>query len=185
MLLTTAWYADWLLFSSHRRTMVRCSECGLLALTWHHGTFEATEQLRERGQLPVDFSSGVIGITAAYPVCCGGALDFGGLNCPEPKELSAIFQADRECQKFVKWHRGLSPKDHHDMSILEKVRAEQSQWRNEDLRWQKQVEALAETRHQENRSDLAKLNSKTNTVAIVAAIATVASAIIALFALLK
>jgi len=107
-------------------------------------------------------------------------------NCYCLEEINA----EHDCPRFVTWLPGNTPKEHEDMTILEQVRAEQQQFREdesrrsekqrqEDRHFQQQIEALYEKRHQELRDDEKTGSEKMRTIAKWSVIGTAISAVAA------
>lgn len=123
--------------------MVRCADCGLLAVR-NPNTFmleEMDEWSRERGRTnypardPSDQVS-VMMAPAAIPLCSVMAYDLlkeikdqGRL--PNATSL-AVIQKDRDCRQFSTWHRGFLPKEHKQMllDIEERKRADSQRFRD-------------------------------------------------------
>lgn len=165
---------------------VRCNCCGLLATRNFQNSlvYPANEHVRKTGRTKVyydssiDFGGGPMASGYDAIICFKG---YPGLpeDIDETNELKAI-QKERSCPYFVAWVPGYTPEKHEEMTLLEQVqslaaqqRAEELQrsreWRAEDLRWQKQVEALYETRHQENIKEAKSSKIWSITVAIISA----------------
>lgn len=93
-------------------------------------------------------------------------------------ERAQVLTVEIECDSFFRYRPGKSPKEHEEMTFLQEVdsrnataRAEDArlnqQWREEerqlkaasekkDSDWKKQIEALAEVRHQEQLASAAR-----------------------------
>lgn len=153
---------------------VQCKTCGFLTLR-HFKTSEMIEAIplwREQGA----YGGHDLHTRPAQWVCYLNSPAFPprppkGASHETDETCSAReIQTPINCDEWRAYRPGKNPKEHEDMTILEQVRSEQSQSRVEDMRWQKQVEALAETRHQELRGDGKKTIFWSAVAALVAAI---------------
>ncbi|MFL5329185.1 MAG: hypothetical protein ACJ8C4_09730 [Gemmataceae bacterium] len=114
--------------------MPRCAECGYLGLRKSQsGSLDEADE-RFRNEI---FVRGAPSIHDSVPSC--------GMGVPEFREMvrsghkDAITQAlylDRQCDKFVAWRRGYTPKDHADLQREESIRADSERRDREMRQWQ-------------------------------------------------
>jgi hypothetical protein len=152
----------------------RCAECGLLTIQSFatRELEEVDEAIRKGGHLPskpLDASGAIKIRLPAYdsPKCSVSAHDlsaeYGAAGFVE------TFNKLRPCDQFIEWHPGFSPKEHREMQLLREVETR-------NLTWQRQQEALAETRHQETRRDVSQSNQRSLRIAILSVAAAIVSA---------
>lgn len=101
-------------------------------------------------------------------ICYKGQPDFA--VDMETLRALVVIDTERSCPYFETWIPGKTPKEHEEMTIVEQVKAEYAQQRQEERQWRQQIEALAETRHQEQRHDNRWMLILSLSVALVAAI---------------
>ena len=98
---------------------VKCANCGYLAAR-HKQTrqlLDAEPLLRELGHIPSFVSAGLDAIYDPHPVCFRSVIDFYkemGVTDNQDKRRDVI-QADRECEEFIRWRPGFTPKEHWEM----------------------------------------------------------------------
>lgn len=122
---------------------VMCADCGFLALRDldTRELVEAEKKTRKTGDrgAPFDVSNYLHGTSPSReterrfefePICFAAAYDLEGeFNCAAHGDSSMIdaFQKviidSRQCESFVKWQQGYSPKEHREM-VLERERLE-------------------------------------------------------------
>jgi len=158
---------------------VKCRDCGLLSIRSCVDSliYPADEAVRESGATRRYNSSDTAFVFDADRIIC-----FQGFPALE-SDLSAMraYEAihnERDCPHFVANVPGLTPQRHHDMSLIEQVQSLNSQQRAEDLRWQKQVEALYETRHQELRRDTARFHRQSFVVSLAGVLVSILAAVL-------
>lgn len=141
--------------------MVKCIECGFLAVRDGHNSqlvCEATEKCRASGY---HHNSNDTSSPAQF-FCYLGRPEFPPVADSAPTGSSVVsprremrLETDRvellkteiPCDDaFCRWRHGKSPKEHEEMTFLQRVEAERqadssrmTKWREEDLSWQKQV----------------------------------------------
>src|ERR1700694_4175901 len=111
--------------------MVKCSECGYLALRNLEtvALAEADSMFREIGR-PIE-PSNALPLNSAFdffPICFSQQINFvqefsdaGAKRHPvegEPNPygvIAAIINAERECTKFTGWQQGFTPKEHREI----------------------------------------------------------------------
>ena len=140
---------------------VKCKEWGFLAVRDMYKPTEIQEALytcRETGrQLAYNGM-----MKPAHMFCYINVRELrpGGQNA----ESLALIGDAIDCDQFTPWHKGKTPKEHEDMVLLQEVdrrnrdareedRRLADQRRDEDKRWQQQLESLYEKRHRELRRD--------------------------------
>lgn len=110
--------------------MVKCSECGFLALRtqtdWVSG--EAPDYFRETGQPPG---------TISFLLCFARKIKIQQETDKLPKDSGGrgnrvlqIISAERECDSFAEWQQGFSPKEHREMLDRERL----LKWQTEENR---------------------------------------------------
>lgn len=100
--------------------MVKCSECGFLAVrnTKTRTLVEAEFDYRQTGEqpkAPLEYVSRKF--YSDYPSCFVLAVQLKceiGESCHSSKICQAI-KLDRDCEKFTPWLQGFSPKEHKEM----------------------------------------------------------------------
>jgi hypothetical protein len=65
----------------------------------------------------------------------------------DKRQAIAVMNEDIECPRFRKWIPGKTPKEHEEMSLLERLRAEQQVWRTEEAKWRNETETSLNRRH--------------------------------------
>lgn len=111
--------------------MVKCAECGFLAMR-HSQTrqlMDAEEKLRTRGYIDSLSISSHDLVYDKYPVCYALKLDFRseiGGNSDESTRTKAV-QCERNCDGYTPWQIGFTPKEHKEM-IQE---AERRRWQEQ------------------------------------------------------
>lgn len=113
--------------------MVKCIECGLLAVKdeYTKKSCEADKETRETGL----HSSSEGNLTPAKWTCYGNSPKFkdpeswryGQLTKEgdEENDTLAAFKENVDCDKFLAYHPGKSPQEHEDMSFQEKMQIQQ------------------------------------------------------------
>lgn len=135
-----------------------CATCGFLAnRNKNTGIFEiATSDQRERGHFKTDTNDGGVArcsknigdlpqesLAAIKRLTNGVHAD--NANSGAIKE---VIQRERlECGEWIQFNPLMSPKEHEDMNLVEKIQSRAQQWRDEDLRWRREVEQSLERRH--------------------------------------
>ena len=113
---------------------VKCQDCGFLAVR-HGGTralVEAEIRMRDAADLVLYDPS---------PVCFVRASDLAAeMELPKGKaQFLKVLGTERECQRFVKWQQGFTPREHKEMIDSQEQRERDRQWQFEqkrsDRRW--------------------------------------------------
>jgi hypothetical protein len=155
--------------------VVKCSECGLLALKRFGGfeLVEANSEFREDGS---NFPIGAI--NERFPVCFVRRFDLES-ECSEneqksfpkrdyPYSVKEVIQRERPCELFTPWRIGFSPKEHREFLDYQMEKEWREQRLQEDREW---------------RNEQAKLERRSRTIQIVIlALTFVASIIIPIIA---
>ena len=130
--------------------MPKCSECGLLAVRDEYNDLvcEATGFTRLKGSH--QSSKGIATIAKVF--CYANSPSFPTIpNAPQMRNVQAINWVNpivqaigevRQCSQYQSWSPGKTPKEHEEMSFVEKVRSE---YRESEMR----QSAFAERHHQE------------------------------------
>lgn len=143
---------------------VKCANCGFLAFretSRSRQLREAEDGPRRGGMLPMDAKGGFY--VDEYPVCFVRAINFHqliGQSCIEENRRTEL-RKPRDCDQFIAWQQGFTPREHYEMRLLDEERRWQKQkeeadraWQLQrdagDKHWREQQEAVAEKRHQDN-----------------------------------
>lgn len=123
-----------------------CRECGYLGVrdSRHGKTHEATKAFRERGMqlCPTEKTSGEC-------FCIVGGEAFP--TSDEAAKGPAVVKLDGSCKDFIQWQQGLTPKEHIMVSLVER-------WRRADEDWKEAMERQhEETLRQSRRQHLIDL----------------------------
>lgn len=136
--------------------MVKCSECGFLAV----------RNMETRNLEEIEFESRQSGIikTQRYvyiPVCFVVIANFaeeinnlkqlpkyeekkdaiGGVLWPHYSDfIIETLKKERECKSFTKWHQGSTPKEHQEMIDRESMLKWQAEREEADKKWREQQE---------------------------------------------
>jgi hypothetical protein len=132
---------------------VKCSECGFLSLRLDDSKhlIEAHEKTRRTGE--------VLANNEIIPACFVRSANLSAeLAGRKATYITAreIIQSDRECNQFIEWQQGFSPKEHSEMlqqkMLLEwqrQMAEDERQWRENQAAtaraWRKEDQAAAET----------------------------------------
>ena len=138
--------------------MVKCAECGYLASRNYESRQLAETETQTRNE-GVDVYT-IDGLIYESPICFMQVFDlrseFGNYALPE--QIKAVIQQSRECNEFVKWKQGFTPKEHREMmdrQWMQKYQDERDEkdrkWREEqrrvDLEWREKQERETRNRH--------------------------------------
>lgn len=125
--------------------MVKCAECGLFCYKDRNVYEHIDEKGRRTGNLPL-YRVGDTPLRFSHkPRCFAVKADFddeyaklddaadkrGGQL---PELLLKVITADRECDAFIRWVPGFSPKEHKEMMQEERLLEWQKEQRQEDKR---------------------------------------------------
>src|SRR5258708_5505107 len=105
--------------------LVKCADCGYLGLrhTTTRQLLEADEVFRQKGQIRAD---GNHWLYDEHPVCFAQKINFrekiGNQPHNEYELRGKVVQAEWNCNGFIKWQPGLTPKEHQEMMMLEEQR---------------------------------------------------------------
>ena len=119
---------------------IKCADCGFLGVFDERTdeVKEATARARQSGEQATSAQT-----THRAKVFCyrnAREMDWATIN---PEQVATLVNEPIDCVSYLAWSPGKSPKEHEEMTILEKVKAEFAKNREEDLR-------EADRRHQEN-----------------------------------
>jgi hypothetical protein len=115
---------------------VSCAKCGFLSL--HDGKYELKEVWQEaRDNLEIAHNNGYI----AVPICFAMAANLKNEPgpTPGPGRFNETIHKERNCQHFMAWNVGRTPKEHMEMrheEMMQKFHAEQ---RNADRQFQERM----------------------------------------------
>ena len=121
--------------------MVKCQDCGFLSLRKHatQELIEATEYTRQQGVLKPD------GQCEMVPVCFVKAFNFSKESQPRSgadennQERVRIFTTERDCNSWVEWQQGYTPKEHKEMLDQEALRKWQEDRRESDRKFEEEI----------------------------------------------
>lgn len=136
--------------------MVKCVECGFLAVR-HLETQVLVgpgDNQRKTGAPPEGMELRAnLDIT---PVCAIGACELQeDVVGPIAAYAAKAMQKERECSLFTPWIPVLSPKEHLDMTVLERQKEWQRKCQEEDQRWREdQADKQLIWQHQQHQTDL-------------------------------
>lgn len=157
---------------------MKCKDCGYLSVrsALDSLVYPASEDARKYGMTRCHYDNSLEGfgggpliVGSDKLICYVGHPAFSE-DMESLKIAEKVISKERTCPRFVHWIHGKTPKEHEDMTIVEQVKAEYSQQRQEEREWQQRVEALAETRHQEMRRDKWKMTIWALVIALASAI---------------
>ena len=150
---------------------VQCAKCGFLTAMHIESRqlLPAEPLLRDHGSLPqrsVNYLA--VPIYEDSPVCYKQKFNLREeIQTPANDERrKACVQKERHCDTFIKWHPGLTPQEHSQMSMVleaqqkareaeqresafrEATEARLKEWRDDDVARQDKLEANVDRRHQ-------------------------------------
>lgn len=188
--------------TSESKPMPRCFDCGLLAVRDEYDVsriVEATDDARVKGRQQC--SNGTSPPCKFF--CYANSMDFppAAANGTTPEKLDAL-QSTHACNSWRRREHGKSPREMEEMILQQDVLAMRREmlelnkavhdWQqlqaDSSQRFERQLQALQEVRHQEALTASRSQASGTNWQAvgtIVAAVAAIASVVISLFALFR
>jgi hypothetical protein len=126
--------------------MVKCSECGFLAARDidTRRLDEVEKAFRESGSPPVRYVSGrnqYVG-QERVPICFVQAYDLKqeieiarGSDAMNATWVHFVINQDRECQPFMEWQQGFTPKEHREMLDREAMLKWQTEREEADKKW--------------------------------------------------
>ncbi len=134
--------------------MVKCSECGLLALQnkMDRSLVEVESLFRTTGHIHATQEPNLL----IMPLCFMRAANLQAeIEAIDPDttltsaKTLAILQNERECEQFFGWEQGFSPKEHREILALE----EQKEWQEarvrEDREWRIVQEEITRQRQEQ------------------------------------
>ncbi len=118
---------------------VKCAKCGLLAVRDENGNgaLEAIEAIRKTGILPCRTGSTINAKffckrqSEAFPPLVHDPVR-SQLSPPENPAVVTL-NKDRECGVYRLWIPGKTPKEHEEMTIIERIERLNNQMRQEDI----------------------------------------------------
>jgi hypothetical protein len=132
--------------------MVKCAECGFLAarniLT--RELEEAEKTFREKGTIPLtgQLEGRPQARHESLPLCFEGVYnlrdefeEFAGKSNPQYTDVHAVINSERQCNGFVKWQQGYSPKEHREMLDRKWVLEYQEKREKDNREWQEKQES--------------------------------------------
>jgi hypothetical protein len=138
--------------------MVKCAECGYLASrNYESRKLEETESgTRNGAAIVISLSTGM----PIYepPICFMQVIDLRYEYENNAPQITPVIQQSRECNEFIEWKQGSTPKEHREMmdrQWMQKYQDERDEkdrkWREEqrrlDLEWREKQESEARGRH--------------------------------------
>ena len=145
--------------------MVKCADCGLLAvLRKQTGEYAAADKLfRDTGEIP-NFDGNYV--YNPYPFCAAKLRDFHELiGRQNPDNDGSIrcktFHEPIPCDGFTDWNPCFSPKEHKEMILSEKMleiqrkrEDDDREWRDaqarKDQKWREDQDRIATRRHRQD-----------------------------------
>ena len=136
---------------------VQCRNCGFLSVRDFKSRelLEVDETMREKWELHV-IPNDEVDLCKQHPLCATLAALFAREIGTRPgyvidkKAVVAVLKKDRECETFIQWVPGFSPKEHMKMHIEEMTDKWQEEQRRRDEEWRAEQRA-AELRWQEEQ----------------------------------
>lgn len=142
--------------------MVRCADCGLLALREHYTMrlVEAPLLYRETGKVPLTTTKPQMELTERVPVCyenlrrfeieleeenlkahrpsLGNSWNIDPTNI-QPEAARKVFDKEIGCESFIKHRPGATPQEHREMldrqwKIKQEILVREAVWAREDAR---------------------------------------------------
>ena len=103
--------------------MVKCSECGFLALRNRHTRLlvEVEIDMRTSGYFPAPIETGGKELYDRIPRCVAGVKEFYERRGLDGKQFLEVISQERDCEHFYEWRQGFTPKEHMDMWMQELV----------------------------------------------------------------
>jgi Flp pilus assembly protein TadB len=78
----------------------------------------------------------------------------------KPEKTLSVLNEERQCDTFVQWQQGFTPKEHRDM-LDRMLVLEREERRDRELRdWQERQEAKAEERHKEQLGETRRMHRR-------------------------
>ena len=126
-------------------TLVRCAECGLLAMRDFktRELCETENSVRDRGEMPPGIPGSQHKRFDDSPICVARKVDFQELmsNTGAAKvaeQIYSVCNSERECDRFLRWQPGMTPKEHLQMDMIERQREWQKSVDERDRQWRKE-----------------------------------------------
>ena len=116
--------------------MEKCIDCGLLA--WRDARsgelLEVPIEWRNAGKRFHDVISGY----ASRILCLAQKETFPG-NFPRDSACSEAVSKNRECDSFIAWYQGFTPKEHMEMRLSKDLIESEQKWREAQAEREAQV----------------------------------------------
>jgi hypothetical protein len=126
---------------------VRCADCGFLAVREKASRrlVEVEKEMRDEWQLPLTPSITAreqLIIYEEWPVCFAMAADLPTEaqtavgNNPDAyfQGVGSTLHRQRDCESFITWEHGFTPKEHRDTMIAKELIEDQRRWQEEQSR---------------------------------------------------
>jgi hypothetical protein len=118
--------------------MVKCADCGFLAGRdlESRQLVEVTVENRKTGIIPTHHKY-PDEVYSAFPLCFAQAWPLQDeAKSKQQADILTVIQRERECDKFVRWRQGFTPKEHQEMIDQQELKRWQVEQRREDRKWQ-------------------------------------------------
>lgn len=123
---------------------VRCADCGFIAVRdrTSRELVEVEAGLRVKWELPTLPNSSYLRYED-FPVCLKGMVSLR-IDAPSynREEVAALVGQERECDAFIEWCRGFSPKEHQEMQLAQELQRQQQAMREQERDWQERRDAV-------------------------------------------
>jgi hypothetical protein len=127
--------------------MVRCTDCGLLALRSAATGALCEAERSQRTYSDIRIGPGRSEIFRRIPVCFALVVDFSKElkekpdECVHPTKITPLLEQERECPKFFGYMPGRSPQEHQTMVEQIEVQRMQDAQREKERKWQEEQKA--------------------------------------------
>jgi hypothetical protein len=168
-------------FVNERCAMVKCADCGFLAarLKNERVLVDAEESMRQKWDLPKGKNDKGQGIEVYEhdPICFVRVPNFRVESGVKLQATEAVTR-ERECDRFVLWQQGFTPKEHAEM-IQEEARLRwQARREDADKEWRDQQEDKAAARHDEAMRVASRTSFVSALIGFVAALVAALAAVV-------
>jgi hypothetical protein len=121
--------------------MPKCAECGYLASrNYESRELEETELGTRNGEaIVISLSTGMP--IYELPVCFMQVIDLRYEFKNDTPQITPVIQQSRECNEFVKWKQGFTPKEHREMIDRQWMQKHQEEHEKADKEWREKQEA--------------------------------------------
>ncbi len=117
--------------------MVKCADCGFLAVRHHSERYlaEVEGNIREGGEWPVQRGGG-IPIYERRPLCFAMSEQIGvPKDDYSPLDFKEHIHEKKDCKEFTEWQQGFTPKEHREMLDRQEFRDWQEKQSKSDRLW--------------------------------------------------